>query len=39
VKRLQIELIVGLDRHEAHVLSLHRFGDRFSIEKVVLVRL
>jgi hypothetical protein len=31
------ELSVGLDRHEAHVLSQHGLGDRFGIQEVVLV--
>ena len=35
---LHIELLLGLDRHKAHVLFGYRFGDRFRIEKVVLVR-
>src|SRR3954452_9894382 len=39
MQRLQVELIIGLDRHEAHVLPRHRFGDCFGIEEVVLVRL
>jgi hypothetical protein len=33
MQRLQVELIVGLGRHEAHVLVGHRFGDGFSIDK------
>ena len=37
--RLQVQLVLGLDRHEAHVLPVHRFGDRLSIQEVVLVRL
>ena len=37
--RLQVELVVGLDRNEAHVLPIDSFGDRFRIEEVVLVRL
>jgi hypothetical protein len=36
---LHIELLLGLDRHKAHVLFGHRFGDRFRIQEVVLVRL
>jgi hypothetical protein len=28
---LQIELFVGLDRNEAHVLAADRFGDGFRI--------
>jgi len=38
VQSLQIELIVGLDGHEAHVLACYRFGDRLGVEEVVLVR-
>ena len=37
--RLQIELILRLDRYEAHVLLGHRLGDRLGIDEVVLVRL
>src|ERR1700733_7167130 len=37
--RLQIELVVGLDRNEPHVLSTDRFRDGFGINEVVLVRL
>ena len=33
MERLQIELIVGLDGNEAHVLAGHHFGDRFGIEE------
>jgi hypothetical protein len=36
---LKVELIVCLDRNEPHVLSVHRFGDGFRIQKAVLVRL
>ena len=39
VQRLQVELVVGLDRHKPHVLPRHRLGDRLRIEEVVLVRL
>jgi hypothetical protein len=39
VQRLQVKLIVGFDRNEAHVVAIHRFGNRLGIEKVVLVRL
>ena len=35
----QVELIVRLDRHEAHVLALHGLSDRLGIEIIVLVRL
>jgi hypothetical protein len=34
---LQVQLIVRLDRHEAHVLALDGFRDRFGIDKIVLV--
>src|SRR5215813_12628615 len=37
--RLYVELFFALDRHKAHVLFAHRFGDRLSIDKVVLIRL
>src|ERR1700677_4759833 len=37
--RLQIQLIVRLDRNEAHVLAFHRLGDRLRVDEVVLVRL
>jgi hypothetical protein len=36
---LQVELIIGLDRDEAHVLALNGFGDRLRIHEVVLVGL
>jgi hypothetical protein len=36
---LHIKLLLRLDRHKAHVLLGHRFGDRFCVEEVVLVRL
>src|SRR6185437_13123562 len=39
VQGLHIELLLGLDRYEAHVLFAHGFGDRFAIEEVVLVGL
>ena len=39
VHGLQVELLVGLDGNKTHVLARHRFGDRFGIEEVVLVRL
>jgi hypothetical protein len=34
---LQIELILGLDGRETHVLAFHRFGNRFRIAVVILV--
>ena len=36
---LQIELVIGLDRDEAHVLAFHGFGDRLCVHEVVLVGL
>ena len=36
---LQIELVIGLDGDEAHVLAFHGFGDRLCIHEVVLVGL
>ena len=39
MESLQVELVVGLDRNEAHVLPVDSFGDRFRIEEVVLVGL
>ncbi len=39
VQCLQIELIVGFDGHETHVVSRDGFGDRFGIDVVVLVDL
>jgi hypothetical protein len=39
VQRLQVELVVGLDRNKAHVLAVHRLSDGLGIQKVVLVRL
>jgi hypothetical protein len=37
--RLQVQLIIRLNRDEAHVLAFDRFGNRFGIDEVVLVRL
>jgi hypothetical protein len=37
--RLQVQLIIRLDRNEAHVLAFDRFSNRFRIDKVVLIRL
>ena len=37
--RLQIKLVVRLDRNESHVLSTNRFRDGFVTNEVVLVRL
>jgi len=39
VQGLQIELIVGLDGHEAHVFPGDGFGDGLGIDEIVLVRL
>ena len=39
VQRLQVELVVRLDRNEAHVLALHRLSDGLGIQEVVLVGL
>jgi hypothetical protein len=39
VYRLQIKLIVGLDRHKAHVLPLNGLCNGLGVNKVVLVRL
>jgi hypothetical protein len=39
VHRLKVELIVSLDRDEAHVLALDGFGDGFRVDEVVLVGL
>src|SRR5690348_16396211 len=39
VHGLHIELLLGLDLHEAHVLFGYRFGNRFPINEVILVRL
>jgi hypothetical protein len=39
VHSLHIELLLRLDRHKAHVLFGHGFGNRFPIEEVVFVLL
>ena len=39
VHALQIELVLGLDWHKAHVVAGDGFGDRLRIQIVVLVRL
>jgi hypothetical protein len=39
VHGLHIELLLCLDLHKAHVLFGYRFGDRFRIQEVILVRL
>jgi hypothetical protein len=37
VQRLKVELIICLDRNEAHTRTLYSFGDCFSVEGIVLV--
>jgi hypothetical protein len=37
--RLQVQLIIRLDRNKTHVLALDGLGDRLRIDEVVLVRL
>jgi len=37
--RLQVQLVIHLDRDEAHVLALNGLSDRFRVDEVVLVRL
>ena len=37
--RLEVELVVGLDRDKAHVLALDSLSNRFRIDKIVLVGL
>ena len=39
VERLQIQLVIGLDRNEAHILTVDSFGNRLRIKEVVLIRL
>ena len=39
MQRLQIQLLLGLDRHKTHSRSLHRLGNGFGIQVVTLVRL
>src|SRR6516225_6042241 len=39
VQRLQVELVIAFDRHKAHRGADYRFGNRFGIDVVVLVRL
>jgi len=39
MESLQIELILGFDGHETHVLALHGLGNRFRVTVVVLVGL
>ena len=37
--RLQIQLVIGLDRDKAHVPALDGLSDRLRVDDVVLVRL
>ena len=37
--RLQVQLVISLDRHKPHVLTLDRFGDGLGVHEVVLVGL
>ena len=37
--RLQVQLIIRLNRDEAHVLAFDRFCNRFRVDEVVVVRL
>ena len=37
--RLQIELVIGLDRDEPHVLALYGLGDSLRVHEIVLVGL
>ena len=39
VQCLQIELIIRLNGNETHVLTCHRFGNRFRIIEIILVGL
>jgi hypothetical protein len=39
VQRLQIELIIRLNRNETHVLTCHRLGDCLRILEIVFVGL
>src|ERR1700730_8073847 len=39
MESLQVELVVALDRNEAHVLPIYSFSNGFGIEEVVLVGL
>src|SRR5260370_40220271 len=36
---VKVELVICLDRHEAHVLAIHGLSNRFSVDEIVLVRL
>jgi hypothetical protein len=37
--RLQIQLVIRLDRNKAHVLAIDCLGDSFGIDEIVLVGL
>jgi hypothetical protein len=39
VDRLKVQLIIRLDRNEAHVVALDGLGDRLRIHEIVLVGL
>src|SRR5260370_38511615 len=39
MESLQVELIICLDRHKAHVLTIHGISNRFIVVEIVLVRL
>ena len=39
VQRLQVELVIGLDRHKAHRGTGDSLGTRFGVDVVILVRL
>ena len=39
MQRLQIQLVIGLDRHEPHSGPTHSLSYRFRIDVVTLVRL
>jgi len=39
MQELHIKLLLGLDRHKAHVLLGHGTSDRLRIDEVVLVRI
>jgi hypothetical protein len=37
MERLKIELVIGLDGPEPHVLTGHSFGNRLRIDEIILV--
>ena len=39
MQRLQIQLVICLDRHESHVMAIRCLSNGFGINEVVLVRL